>query len=186
MRRTRGLEALVADGVPRQRLLEPDDVRNRDLVGAAEPILDRLVQEEACDRECDQRSEPDEPRPDGPTPLAGRIEGRGIAGPSAAGDLRRACRVDDAASGEDDGRGLRGLERDVATVGDGLEIRIHGGGGLVAVGRLLGERAQDDVVEVVGNLRPKLGRRVGISERCFMAISTGVSPENGTSAVRSS
>ena len=67
-----------------------------------------------------------------------------------------------------------------------LEVGVHLLGRVVPVGGILREGSQDDVVEVARDLGPVGGRRTGACERCFIAISTGVSPVNGTEPVSSS
>ena len=78
---------------------------------------------------------------------------------AAGADRRR--RLADVGAGEDGRRRLGRFGGDADSARDPLEIGVHLLGRVVAVGRVLGERAQDDVVEVAGHLRPVCGRRDG-------------------------
>ena len=73
----------------------------------------------------------------------------------APDDLRRGGRVDRPLAGEHHRRRLGGLGSDAAAARDRLEVGVHRGSGLVAIGRLLRERAHDDEVEV------RRGRQAG-------------------------
>ena len=75
----------------------------------------------------------------------------------------------------------------VAPRGDALEVALHLVGALVAVVRILGERAHHDHVELARDVAAAaVEGGCGVVERCFIAISTGVSPSNGVLPVSSS
>ena len=118
--------------------------------------LDRVVEEPAADEEREQRADPE--RATARSAASARAA-RTAAGGAAPDDLRRGGRVDRALAGEHHRRRLGGLGGDATAARDRLEVGVHRGGGLVAVGGLLRERADDDEVEVVGHVRPELGRR---------------------------
>ena len=58
--------------------------------------------------------------------------------------------------------------------------RVHLLRALEAVVRVLRERAHDGQVEAARDVRRFFDGGSGIADRCFIAISTGVSPVNGT------
>ena len=62
-------------------------------------------------------------------------------------------------AGQHHRRRVRRLRRDPTAACDRLEVGVHGGRGLITICRLLGQRPNDDEVEVVRHVRAKLGRR---------------------------
>ena len=141
--------------------VEALDVGHGDRLRRAELILQRLVGEPAADeRACDQHDR-EQPRPDRSLArrlvvfvVAARRVGRARHGRRP--DRRR--RLADVRLREDRRRRLGSLGGDADPARDPLEVGVHLLGRVVAVGGILRERSQDDVVEVARDLGP-VGRR---------------------------
>ena len=179
-----GREALLLDLVDRIRLLEADDVGDGHGLLALELPLDRVVEEQAQRRARARtvpiaRSHGQSGRP--------RFGGSYCGGGGRRADLRRCGRVEPALAGEHHGRGLRGLGRDASSARDRLEVGVESrrptGSDRQAPSRA---RARRRGRGRAGTSERRSDGAGGISPRCFIAISTGLSPVNGTSPVRSS
>ena len=131
----------------------PSDVGNGDGVRALELVLDRLVEEPGGDEQREERADPEQPRPE-----RSRAVGRLVRLQRPPDDLCRSGRVDRALAGEHHRRRLGRLRRDATSSRDRLQVGVHRGGRLVAVGRLLRERADDDEVEVGRDVRTEVRR----------------------------
>ena len=145
-------EPFVLDVLLRERLRDADDVWHRDRV-FAEPVLERAPEEESADEQREQRADAREPRPERAASRRRLV----LRLPGTTRDLGHRGRVDSGRASEDEGCCIGRLGRDATSTCDGLEVGVHRRGRLVAVGRLLGERADDDEVEVIRDLRTELG-----------------------------
>ena len=147
-------ESRLLEVLNRESSLDPDDIRNGNGVRALEAFLDRLVEEPCCDEQGEERTDPDEPRPE-----RSRAVGRLIGLERPPDHLGGGGRVDRPLAGEHHRRGLGRLGGDAAAARDRLQVGVHRGSRLVAVGGLLGEGANDDEVEVVRDVGAELGGR---------------------------
>ena len=147
-------EPALLDQVLGVRLRDAEDVRHRDLIAARDLVADPA----ACEPRADEHGE-HEPEADEPGPERAAALGRLVLRRPPADHLRRRGRVEDALAGEHHRRRFCGLGGDPAAARDGLEVGVHRGRGLVAVGRLLREGPDDDEVEVGRDVWAKLRRR---------------------------
>ena len=165
------LEALLLDLRRGLGLAEPNHERDGDRFVRIQLVVDLLVAEPGRDAGHGEQQQHEQPGPDragaarrafvavvgGRRRPRGRHRRRDARRPR--GDDRR--RAGDARAGEDRRRRLGGLCRDAQAACDSREVGVHLLGRLVAVFRVLGQRAQRHHVDVLGNLVPELGRRHG-------------------------
>ena len=179
----RDLEPLVPDVGDGELFLLGDDVGHRDSPRAAERVLDPsegVPPRDACEHDEQQR---EQPGPDGAP--AGRRVGVAIGGATsrrrAARRHDRRRRIRERGPREDGRRGVRGLGRDAGALWRTGRARRpsprRSGSGRPGSSRERGERSCPGPA----GCRAAPARAAGgVSDRCFIAISTGESPVKGT------
>ncbi len=158
------LQVAVEDVVERERLLLALEQGHRDGLVRVQLVLDPLVGVEARHDGGHDEPECEQPGPD-------RASARGrllvlVAALRRVGRGRRSARdrgrrrIRDSRACEDCRGCLGGRVGDGQARGHASELRVHLLGGLEALARILCQGAQDDEVEVLGDVRSLRGRRL--------------------------